>query len=253
MKTFINNPVASVLNINYSRDSFFIALNLTFLILSQSLVTYNQYCGKPAEKTTICNVPWPLFYWAMRPWPCSAWSMGKRGRAILSPELGATAELGRDWDPAAAASHEGQAIPPWEARQPASSVPLGVRWSSTWGIPKCAQRKPCIPEQADAAYTELGAVVQVLLLLWAGSTPVMPEEAQGLVPDTPVEMALWLSWTSWTVNTDCLVGRVDSHLGNRGSIPTRALETSLKIFIYSSLLTVTCSYSKWHQQCKKTK
>lgn len=49
----------------------------------------------------------------------------------------------------------------------------------------CTERKPCIPEWTDACPgAEVRAVVQVLLLLQAGSTPVMPEEAQGLVPDS---------------------------------------------------------------------
>lgn len=51
--------------------------------------------------------------------------MGKRGRAILSPELGAAAKLGRDWDPAAAASHEGHAIPPVRGKTTCFFTPAG--------------------------------------------------------------------------------------------------------------------------------
>lgn len=55
------------------------------------------------------------------------------------------------------------------------------------------ERKPRIPEWADACPgTEVRAVVQVLLLLRAGSTPVMPEETQGWCQTPPVETAVRL-------------------------------------------------------------
>lgn len=139
---------------------------MTFLILPQSLVTCNQYYGKPAKKTTICNVPWPLFYRAMCPWPCSARSMGKCGGAILSPELGATAELGRDWDPAAAASHEGHAIPPVRGKATCFCTPAGCSVRQSLRDPNVHRKQTphpwtgrCLPG------TEVRAVLRLLLLL----------------------------------------------------------------------------------------
>lgn len=115
-------------------------LNLTFLILSQSQVPCNQYWGKPAEKTTICNVPWPLFYQAVS-LTVFGRSMGKRGRAIHIPELGATAELGRDWDPAAAASHEAHAIPSMRGKTPCFFTPAGCSVKQNLRDPNVLRKK----------------------------------------------------------------------------------------------------------------
>lgn len=203
---------------------------MTFLISPQSPVTCNQYCGKPADKTTICNVPWPPFCWATCPWPCSAWSMGKCGCAILSSELGATAALGRDWDPAAAASHEGHAIPPMRGKTTCFFTPAGCSVKQNLRDPNGHRKKALHPWYWGQSCGT------VLLLLRAGSTPVKPEAAQGLVPDTSsrnghvtqlnkMNSQYWLS---------CRQGWL-SPVEQRGPFPPKLYKPHENLFLFISL------------------
>lgn len=205
MKKFISNPVTRVLNINYSRDNLFITSNsFIFLILSQSLITCNQYRVKPAEKITTCSVPWPLFLvsdvlltvfsmehekaWVYNSQPWSQELLLNLAGIRIQQQLLLTKVV--------------RSLP-GEARQPAPSLLLGVRCGRTWEIPACTEGRPCIPERAGVCWgqSSLGAVIQVLRLHQEGGTTVEPEEAWVLVPDSSIGNAQVTHLNKWVFLT----------------------------------------------------
>lgn len=68
--------------------------------------------------------------------------MGVQFSALKS---GATAELGRDQDPAAAVSHEGHAIPPWRGKATCFFTPAGCSMQQNLRDPNMHRKQALHP------------------------------------------------------------------------------------------------------------
>lgn len=164
---------------------------LVFLILSQSLITCNQYCANPADKTTTCSVPWPLFYRVICSWPCSAWSMGKRERTVLSPEVRSCCWTWQGWGSSSSCFSWRSCDPSRERQGNRLLHPHQVFGAAEPERSQYTRKESLAPLNGQASALLLRSeltwsCVQVPLLLQAGSTIITPGKAQGLVPDSSV-------------------------------------------------------------------
>lgn len=175
-------------------------------------MTSNQYCVKRVEKTTTCSVPWPLFYRAMCFWPCSAWSMGKRGRTILSPEVRTYCRTWQAWGSSSSCfswrscdpSHERPGnLFLYSCRVLNAAEPRRAQHAQKTSLASLNGQMSALPPRSELTRSSvsLGSVSQVLLLLRAGSTAVTPGEAWGLVPDSSIGNAQVTQLNKWVFLT----------------------------------------------------
>lgn len=143
---------------------------------------------------------------------------------------------------------------PWEARQPASSIPLGALGSRPQDNPVGTESKPCIPEWAGfCPPAEVGAHQELWYRSYCSSEQAAPLSCLEKLGDwcqmPLLEMLRWLSWRSGSCWLPCRQGWL-SPWEQKGLFPLE-LSNLTKIFLCCSLLTVTCSHSIRQQRCKR--